>query len=105
MLNIHIIVGLILSATTTVLALKKMKSFQLMTSSTGQEVCAVDDPTEVEWLPLDSLGQCGMKCIVTEYCKAYNFNRLTGKCDKYCNVPTNYRTTAGCSGHVVICKY
>ena len=76
----------------------------MMTSATGEQACAVDEPTAVEWMPRGSAVQCGQKCIVTPFCIIYNFNELFGKCDTYCYKPENYSVVPGCVGYGVQCK-
>ena len=41
----------------------KSKVFEMMTSQTEDELCAIDDPTEVLWLLVGMVMKCGLSCM------------------------------------------
>ena len=91
-----------ISSLTLVLALTmKFEMFKLMTSSTGVELCAIDDPSEVLWLMVGMVMKCGLRCVAKLNCVAFNFNEMNGKCDLYTlNYPQNYSAIPGCNSYI-----
>jgi len=80
---------------------RKSSTFLAMKSSEGSDLCAVDEPTEVEWFPPHgSEIQCGLQCIRRVLCKSFNFNSLLGKCDQYETRPTEFSVIPGCTGYI-----
>lgn len=76
-------------------------TFQAMTTLNGQVACAEDDPTEVHWMSHISLTECGIKCLITNGCTAFNMNELTGKCGIYTTIPQNLSAVPGCNGYIM----
>jgi hypothetical protein len=82
-------------------SLVKSQTFKMIQSSNGEKLCATDEPTSVQWIPVDSFMQCGVQCINRYSCFAYNFNRQLGKCDLFqCRIPKNYTVILGCTSYL-----
>jgi hypothetical protein len=78
---------------------RKSKTFETMMSLDGEVMCAVDEPTDFELMPLGDVVQCGFKCSANPRCKAFNYNEPIAECDIYCNTPQNFSSIPGCIGY------
>ena len=91
---------IIIAILTTTVAERKERTLRVVTSSGGQQLCANDAPTTVEWLKGRSAVACGVNSVAQNYV-AYNFNTLNGKCGKYAAPPSNYSSVPGCTSYTV----
>ena len=83
-----------------VIADRKSANYVAIKSPDGEELCAVDVPTAVEWLPAHgSEVLCGLECIRRNHCEAFNFNSELGKCDQYETTPSVFSVIPGCKGY------
>ena len=78
---------------------RKSKTFGVMMTLDGEVMCAVDEPTDFELMPLGDVVQCGFKCSENPSCMAFNYNEPIAECDIYCNIPQNFSSIPGCIGY------
>lgn len=104
-MSLSFTIGTLLLLATTASAIYRAKHFEAITSPGGMALCAVDQPTETELMPLGgSLIECGIKCLTAPGCIIYNFNDVMGQCDRYWYIPVNYLPQANCTGWSVVCE-
>lgn len=68
----------------------------VVSSSTGLELYAIDEPSVVGPTGVSSMLQCAVQCMESLCCIMYQINTALKRCELFNYLPRNYRNASGC---------